>query len=331
MRVLLCAKSHYSNLNSCDTDLIFNIYNYLKRQNVQVDICGANEEVDYKKYDIVHLFDIKNIFDTYKHYKLASCSGCKIVVSPMYFNMNRFYDHIENQERKNSWNRCRIYRETIINKSSLILCNSNFEKNLILKDFTPRCEPTVIYNGVKIRDGEIPLYNFKERYNLDSYILSVGRICDFKNQLTLSKVCEEIGIPLVLVGTPADPDYLKQCLKYKGTHYLGFMNEYDLYNAYTFSTAHVLASFLEVTSMSSLKAASYGCNIVVTEEGASKEYFNDLAIYCDPYKYESISLAVEDIIKKRKSDKLRDYVKNNYNVEVTLKQIYKSYLKLIQE
>ena len=27
---------------------------------ILVDICGANEEVDYSEYDIVHLFDIKN-------------------------------------------------------------------------------------------------------------------------------------------------------------------------------------------------------------------------------------------------------------------------------
>lgn len=329
MKVLLCARAHYSNLNLGDTDIIFNIYSFLKKQNVEVDICDANEDVNYKEYDIVHIFDIKNIFDTYNHFKKAAIYGCKMVVSPMYFSLNKFYEYTGNLERKNSWNNCKAYREEILKKSCLILCNSFYEKNLIEKDFNIKGNVKVIYNGIKIDDEEIPLYNFKERYELDNYILCVGRICESKNQLILSKVCQEIGIPLVLVGTPMENDYLKACLKYTGTRYLGFMREYDLYNAYSFSSAHVLASFSEVTSISSLKAAAYGCKIVVSEEGASREYFKDMAIYCDPYNYESIKEAVKNSIGHRKNSKLKEHVAENYKLENTLKEIYNSYLSLI--
>lgn len=330
MRVLLCARSYYCNLNSGDTDIIFNIYSYLKGNNVEVDICGANEEVDYGKYDIVHLFDIKNIFDTYKHFKMASSCGCKIVITPMYFNLSKFYGYTKNIDREHSWSNCKAYREKILKKSSLILCNSIYEKNLIESDFNIKGGINVVYNGVKISDEEVPLYNFKERYKLDNYILCVGRICESKNQLTLSKVCDEIGISLVLVGTPMENDYLKSCLKYEGTRYLGFLREYDLYNAYTFSTAHVLTSFMEVTSLSSLKAASYGCNIVVSEEGASREYFKDMAIYCNPYDYKSIEDAVKSSIGHRKNKRLREYVAENYNLDNTLNEIYNIYKSILE-
>lgn len=328
MKVLLCARSDYANSNSGDMDIIFKIYNFLKERNIEVQICGANEEVDYGKFDIVHLFDIKNIFDTYTHFKAANNYKCNIVVSPMYFNMSRFFEYSNNYARVNSWNNCKAYRELILRKSKLIICNSNYERELIARDFGVSGKVITVHNGVKVNYEDIPLYDFKSRYAIDKYVLCVGRICECKNQLTLSKVCSELKLNLVLVGTATDEEYLKECMKFKTTHYLGFMEEYDLYNAYTFAKAHVLASFSEVTSLSSLKAGAQGCNIVVSEEGASREYFQDMALYCNPYDYESIKNAVKKAIYTKKNDKLKNYIRDNYRVDRMLEEIYKGYLLL---
>lgn len=328
MKVLLCARSDYTNSNSGDMDIIFKIYNFLKERNLEVQICGASEEVDYGKFDIVHLFDVKNIFDTYTHFKRASNYKCNIVVSPMYFNMSRFFEYTNNISRVNSWNNCKAYRELILKKSKLIMCNSNYERELIARDFGVRGKVITVHNGVKVNYEDIPLYDFKSRYAIDKYVLCVGRICEYKNQLILSKVCNELKINLVLVGTAMDEEYLKACLKYKTTSYLGFMKEYDLYNAYTFAKVHVLASFSEVTSLSSLKAGAQGCNIVVSEEGASREYFKDMAVYCDPYEYDSIKNAVKKAISTKKNDKLKNYIRDNYRVDRMLEEIYKGYLLL---
>jgi len=328
VKVLLCARGDYANSSSGDTDIIFKIYTFLKERNIEVQICGANEDVDYNKYDIVHLFDIKNIFDTYKHFKLASNCKCNIVVQPMYFNMSKFFEYTNNTARVNSWNNCKVYRELILKRSKLIICNSTYEKELIARDFSVKGKFITIYNGVNVNYEDIPQYDFRGRYGIDKYILCVGRICECKNQLTLSRVCNDLKINLVLVGTAMDEEYLKACLKYKTTHYLGFMKEYDLYNAYSFSKAHVLASFSEVTSLSSLKAGAYGCNVVVSEEGASREYFKDMAIYCNPYEYESIKEAVKKAMCTKKNDNLKEYIKENYNIDKMLQEIYKGYLLL---
>ena len=208
----------------------------------------------------------------------------------------------------------------------MIICNSNYERELIAKDFGVGGKSIIIHNGVKVNYEDIPLYDFRSRYDIDKYILCVGRICESKNQLTLSKVCSELRINLVLVGTVMDEDYLKACLKYKTTHYLGFMKDYDLYNAYSFAKAHVLASFSEVTSLSSLKAGAYGCNIVVSEEGASREYFKDKVTYCNPYEYDSIKNAVKAAMNTKKNDELKSYIRDNYKVDKMLEEIYKGYL-----
>ncbi|MPN11279.1 hypothetical protein SDC9_158580 [bioreactor metagenome] len=159
-------------------------------------------------------------------------------------------------------------------------------------------------------------------------MVSVGRICAAKNQLTLSKLCHELGITLVLIGPVAEKAYLRKCLQYDNVKYLGFMDSYNVYNAYKFAKVHVLPSFVEVTSLSSLEAAASSTNIVVTEEGASREYFKDMGIYCNPYDENSIKEAIVKGYAKRKSSKLKEYIENNFTWKKAIEEIYKSYLEL---
>lgn len=330
MKVLLCAKSYYLADSSGETDIIFNIYSYLKKKKVDVTICGANEEFDYDKFDIVHIFDIKNIFDAYKHFKMAVNGKSKIVLSPMYCDMSQYLSQHGGSDRINSWRSCHVYRDSIIDKCNLIICGSDYEKDLIYRDFSPRGIVETIKYGVEPHDSEVPLYNFKERYNIDNYILCVGRICEMKNQLILARACTELQIPLVLLGKLQDVQYLKKCLKYECARYLGFMNEYDLYNAYSFSRCHVSASYIDATCLSSLKAASYGCNIIVSDSELSREYFSDKVSYCNPYSYESIKKAISDNCVKQRDDNLKAYVSEEYNLKDTMKTIYSAYERVLE-
>ena len=83
--------------------------------------------------------------------------------------------------------------EEIFKKSKAIFCNSELEKQLIQSEFSVNTEYKIIYNGVEVENDDIPLYNFTERYNLNNYVLSVGRICKSKNQLALCEVCDKLG------------------------------------------------------------------------------------------------------------------------------------------
>jgi glycosyltransferase involved in cell wall biosynthesis len=56
---------------------------------------------------------------------------------------------------------------------------------------------------------------------------------------------------------------------------------------------HVLPSWFETCGLSSLEAASMGCNIVITRKGYAAEYFQDNAFYCDPASPSSIRAAIE--------------------------------------
>ncbi|ARC84478.1 glycosyl transferases group 1 family protein [Clostridium argentinense CDC 2741] len=329
MKVLLCARQDYLKSSAGDSIIVKKIYKNLRQLGVNVDI-DRGELYEYNDYDIIHLFNINVPGEIYRYYRQSLKGKSKIVITPLYFNMSNYYNHIGENEKLKLWNSCNIYRKELLRKSHMIFCNSKWELENLKRDFKFDTPCKVIYNGVNMLEYEdVPLYNFTERHDVSNYVLSVGRIYEAKNQLILSKVCNELNLPLVLVGGVSNKNYFKKCLAYKNVQYLGFMDNYNVYNAYKFAKVHALPSFMELTSLSSLEAAASGCNIVVTEEGASREYFEDLAIYCNPYNENSIKEAIIKGYNNRKNDELKEYVCKKYTWENTARQIYEEYLKLI--
>ncbi|MGH4119583.1 glycosyltransferase family 4 protein [Clostridium sp.] len=327
MKVLLCVRQDYCRDFAGDSVQVIKTAEYLRKLGLTVDINNGGI-YDYAGYDIVHLFNLANTGETYRYYKIANFYKKHLVISPMHLDTKK-YNTINNKiESIKLYERCRSYKEEILKKSKVIFCNSELEKQLIQNEFNVKTGYRVIYNGVEVEDEEIPLYNFKERYNLDNYVLSVGRICESKNQLALCDVCAKLGKQLVLIGSGNDKEYLKKCTDYKNVVYLGFMDNYNVYNAYRFAKVHVLPSFVEMPGLSTLEAAASGCNIVSTVEGCASEYFKDMALYCDPYDKTSILKAVKSGFEKRKDSKLKDYVNENYNFEGSINELYKTYLEI---
>jgi glycosyltransferase involved in cell wall biosynthesis len=328
MRILLCVRQDYYRNFAGDSMQVLKTAEYLRKLGVTVDINDGGI-YDYSQYDIVHLFNITTTGETYRYYKIAHFYKRNVVISPIHWDMKKYYRINNKHESIRLYESCRSYKEEILKKSKVIFCNSELEKDLITKEFNVNTEFKVIYNGVEVENEDIPLYNFTERYDLNNYVLSVGRICESKNQLALCSVCEELGKQLVLIGNGNDKEYLKKCIDFKNVIYLGFMDNYNVYNAYRFAKVHALPSFVEMPGLSSLEAAASGCNIVSTQEGCAEEYFKDMALYCDPYDNKSILNAVRKGFEKRRDSKLKDYVHENYTWEKSINELYKSYLEIL--
>lgn len=324
MKVLLCIRSDYYRNFGGDSMQVLKAAKYLKKMGIAVDINDGSIS-DYSSYDIVHLFNLNRVGETYKYYKIAKSYKKNIVLSSLYWNLKKYYNHINDLENIKLWDRCRMYRKEILKGCKMVYPNSKSEGKLIQKEFGKWVPYTVVYNGVEVESDEVPLYNFKERYNLNNYVLCVGKIEERKNQLKLAEICSNIGIQLVLIGSIGDKNYFNECMKFKNVIYLGFMDSYHIYNAYRFTRLHVLPSFVETPGLSSLEAAASGCNIVSTVEGCSKEYFGDMAIYCNPYDEKSIEKAISIGIKQKKNNKLKKYVLENYNWERCINTLYNSY------
>jgi glycosyltransferase involved in cell wall biosynthesis len=328
MRVLLCVRGDYFKSFAGDSKIVLMTAKYLRSLGAEVDINDGFIS-DYSSYDIVHLFNLTRMGETYKYYKQAHKQKKNIVITPIYWNLEKYYRYKNDIENIKLWEKCRLYREEILKGCCKVYANSNIEKEALSKDFDASLPYCVVPHGVEVEHDDTPLYNLKDRYNLSSYVLCVARITPQKNQLALAKVCDRIGIKLVLIGNINDKAYYDECIKHKNVSYLGFMDSYHIYNAYRFSKLHILPSFMEIPGLSSLEAAASGCSIISTSEGSASEYFKDMALYLNPYDEASISNAIEKGIKQRKNSKLKDYVAGNYNWKRCIEELYKSYKELI--
>lgn len=328
MKVLMCIRSDYFRNFGGDSMQMLKSVEYLKKLGVETHI-NAGDITDFSSYDIIHLFNLSSMGETYKYYKIAKSYKKHIVLSPLYWDRTLYYKYINNIENLKLWERCNAYRKEIVKGCKAIYPNSYMEAELLKKQIYHRGNYVVIYNGVDVISDETPLYSLKDRYHLDRYVLCVGRICIMKNQLILAKICKELDIPLVLIGNIKDKSYLDSCLKYKGTLYLGFVDSYNIYNAYRFASLHVQPSFIETTGMSSLEAAASGCKIVSTNQSSAYEYFQDGALYCEPYDEASIYEAVKKGIKAKKDSKFKNLIREKFTWEKYTKNLYESYETLM--
>ncbi|MBU5483652.1 glycosyltransferase [Clostridium sp. MSJ-11] len=328
MRILYCIRNDYLINFAGDSMQAIKYAEYLRKKGVIVDFNNGDIQ-DYSSYDIVHLFNLTRMGETYKYYKVGRLYNKPMVISPIYWNLKKYYKNIKDNESIKLWNKCNNYRFEILKGCKGIYPNSKLEGELLRKDFDKNIRYNVVYNGFDFQGDMGNIYDFKERYNLKNYILCVGRICNRKNQLALAKICNELNKPLVLIGSINDEKYYNECMKYDNVVYLGFMDSNNLRSAYRYAELHVLPSFIETPGLSSIEAVVNGCNIVTTSEGSAEEYFKDMAIYCNPYDEKTIKEGIEKGLKKTKSNILKDHILNNYNWEKCIDKLYESYMEIV--
>jgi glycosyltransferase involved in cell wall biosynthesis len=99
----------------------------------------------------------------------------------------------------------------------------------------------------------------------------------------------------------------------------------ELSSAYAAARIHALVSWYDTPGLVSLEAALAGCNIVTTDRGSPREYFGNLAYYCDPGKRDSICQAIRDAWHGTKDHRLKELVFNNYTWEKAALKTYRAY------
>jgi glycosyltransferase involved in cell wall biosynthesis len=150
-------------------------------------------------------------------------------------------------------------------------------------------------------------------------ILYVGRFEPRKNQLGLIHAMSGARAPLVLVGPrhPDHPDYYDRCkrLATGNVTMLPPVPHEELPQLYSQARVHVMPSWIESPGLVSLEAALCGCNIVTTNRGHVRDFFADLAWYCDPAEPRSIRGAVDAAYGAPYSWKLRERILNRFTWE----------------
>ncbi|MGB3621801.1 glycosyltransferase [Ketobacter sp. MCCC 1A13808] len=183
------------------------------------------------------------------------------------------------------------------NAADVICPNSTEEVERFIKHFdAPKEKYIVTHNGIDQGFFEpVPGDLFRQAFEVEgAFILCVGNIETRKNQRALLEASKLVNIPVILVGNIRDAEYFKKLeLDFDGGfRYIGVI-EHDsdlLKSAYAACDVFALPSLLETPGLAALEAAACGANIVITQEGCTREYFGDMALYVDPKNVDDIAL-----------------------------------------
>ena len=324
---------------------------FLRELGVDAQVSFASH-VNVAEFDLIHGFGLPPIW-------MRRCRQARVpvVLSPIYWarayttGQDRAYvgraealQNLMNRVRQGAglaraalMNRaseaCEVKNQPLTNlrviyeMADLLLPNSQLEADAIVADLEVTTPQHPVPNSVDVEQFELPdATATAER----SYVLCAGRIEPHKNQLGLIRAWDKTLPPLQIVGKahPHHDDYHQKCQREaaaKNIEMLPGVPHDELPALYQNARVHVLPTWFETTGLVSLEAALCGCNIVTTSRGFAREYFEDLAWYCDPARPETIRQAVKGAWQTPFRAALRERVIDHYSWRHTAKATLEGY------
>lgn len=248
-------------------------------QPMQAELADPNRE-RLDAYDIIHVFSAIN--GTHRIVETAADMGVPVVLSPLLspgWDRNtglraRLAERLAG--RLTAWNLQTSYAQTkrALQLAQLVIALGPDERAAIEAGFQVECHKIrVLPNGVSARFFVAEAALFRRHYAIDGpFVLMVGAISPYKNQLGLVHALAGSGLPVVIIGRAQRQHqaYLQQLLASPQVRYLGQLDHADPLLASAFRAASVLAlpSQGEVFPLVVLEALAAGTPVVMTDESA---------------------------------------------------------------
>ena len=236
--------------------------------------------------------------------------------------------HSKNQERlqnkKYLWKGHAGAIREVLNKVDHLLPNSESEWRRLQGDFNCSKPYTAVPNAI---DPNL----FDLGGELRKGLICVAQIEGRKNHLHLIQALNALKLESDLIGkhAPNHKSYYDLCRELANDHirFHKFMPQEQLVQHYQRAAVHALPSWFETTGLSSLEAAACGCIPVVSDKGDVREYFSEIAEFCEPDSQRSIVEAIERALKRKDHQAVRDYVHERFTWQITAERtlaIYRS-------
>jgi len=327
----------------------------LRELGVKVDILLSNAAIDYNEYDVLNFFHItrsaaillqtkKNDkpvlvstihcpygdYDKHDSWSIRSLFAAMSEDAKDYMRtISRWLRGREGLPYNYIWTGQRHSINQVLKKADMILPNSMSELNRIKERYDCPTPYAIITNGINpekfVYDANMP----KD----EKLVISVGRIEKRKNQLNVIKALSNTDYKLVLIGapTPTQKNYYQQCLDAAGPNVriLNRIPHDEMVKYYQLAKVHVLASWFETTGLSSLEAAIMRCNLVITDKGDTRDYFNNDAFYCEPEDINSIRQAVDSAVQAPVNEALAQKILTEHTWQKAAEQTLAAYQSLL--
>lgn len=378
MKVLMLGRSGLLQGGGGDLVQIQNTAAELQKLGVSVDI-KTDLNIDISNYDLIHVFQLDWTADNYFYALKAKKYNKPLVLSPIHHNVLEvtkfddtyafdfrrlskilFKDQFQRDVLKNiyralvSLNLKKIYPVLVsvflglkkMHKKVLMLSDYVFvQTNLEVKDLEKtydvklkKCK--LVPNGVGEQfnlEGK-----YKNPFDFDNYIISVGRIEPRKNQLRIIEAVKRFreeskeDVHLVFIGKTNKINHFEYTLrfntllkKYNWIHHIEKVPYETIPNYFAFSKVCVSASWFETTGLTLLDALFCGANAVASGDRA-KEILGDLVSYCSPDNIDSIKNGIKEQYYA-KPPKLSEKMRKEFTWKNAAKQTLEAYNELLTE
>ena len=305
-----------------------------------------NYDVNLEEFDVFHNFNIHR--DNLEFVQRAKKAGLPVAVSTIYWpglkSILKWDRGVKVKARNVAAELVRNVNVGKVNKAgqiikdaNVLLPNSEAEAEVLKRQFHARKEKIqVVPNGVDKRFANAKANLFEEKFGLRDFVLYVGRIEERKNVLSLVKAMKDVDETLVVVGKAKQGSecYFRKCKEAAGKNVKFFKpipHESELLeSAYAACKVVCLPSWYETPGLAALEAGLAGANIVVTQEGCTKEYFGKLGFYVDPANVEDITAKILRAFAETRSRDLSRRIAKNFLWENAAKKTVKAYKKILR-
>lgn len=288
----------------------------LESKGHQVVLVNMWDKNDWTTFDVLHFFGFSRYMADFLH---GLCQvNDKIVLSPILdpsYSISSFkaYCHWGNDKLRLTNPYHSLY--TVRNKIKIYLVRSAFERSYFV-------------GGLGISENKcniVPLSfepcSDKINRERENFCLHISLLCDErKNVKRLIEAAKKYKFRLILGGKLRNESERQLLTSWisgaDNIEYKGFLSEDEKNDLYSRAKVFALPSVNEGVGIVALEAASCGCDIVITDKGGPKEYYNDMAISVNPYDVDDIGQAVVLLMQgKTFQPKLSSYITSTYSLE----------------
>lgn len=281
-----------------------------------VELINYWDDVDCSKYDAVILLRLgalmRNAVNDLKNYNVP------VISAPIFdprrpmrvYRLAAKFGHISFLHMTNP---SYEFREAA-KKVSMFLARSEYEKECLCRAYdVPAGKVRIVPLSFRIKPAE----SLPEK---ESFCFHVSNLnATNKNVARLIEAAKKYGFRLVLGGSVRGDEGRKwldaQIAGSENISYTGQLTDEELRNLYLRAKVFALPSLWEGVGMVALEAAACGCEVVLTNHGAPKEYYNGLAKLVNPLSVDDIGQAVIDRLNFQSKGELMEHIKANYSFE----------------
>ncbi len=292
-----------------------------------VDCINPWGHYDWKSYDIVHVFGLG--LWNYDMIHWGSGINPNFVFSPIIDTNTPMWKY--KLATHFGCGKLRLYSQNYALRQlkpdiKLFLARTQYEADYLQK-------------GYGIQEDKISIIplSFREMHydssiKKEPFCLFVGTMTQpRKNVPRLIEAARKYHFPLKLVGNKGNSESENRLRALIGDasniEIIGFVNDEELTALYNQAKVFALPSLNEGVGLVALEAAICGCNIVITNLGGPKEYYDRESVeLVNPYDVDDIGKAILRALENNTAQpQLRETLIKNYNVSACVDKLIDSY------